>query len=1097
MAPKATLARSLFLFCLIPAITVAQHFRVTDLGPLAPTGMSTWDQVVGHSNNHAYRWTQNHGTQDLSDPSHSVKKPKSQGLPASSVSRQRKQRPAATTAQPGSPTVSFLEAPEYFAGYEIPSVAVGDINGDGNQDLAVADSISNTINILLGNGDGSFASPASYPVGQWPSRIALADVSGDGILDVLVTNITDGTVSVLKGNGDGTFQAHFDFPVGKSPDVLVVADFNGDQKPDVAVVSRGESSSSVISLLIGNGNGTFQMGSSYTVESFVGSASAGDLNGDGKADLVLVSPPVTNAVNGSVTVLLGNEGGTFKPGASLDMNALAVAIADMDGDGKPDLVIPTRTIDIAPGPGTIMVLLGNGDGTFRNGSSYVADLWGGSSQASVSAGDFDGDGHIDVAVASTSEDTVAVLMGKGDGTFRSQANYGTGRNPLSLVTGDFNGDTQIDLVTTNTYSSSVSVLLGNGDGTFQARPVFNSGVSAFPYSPSTTVAVDFNGDGHEDIVLSDTQSVLLGEGNGLFRNYVVPPGMTPPPIAGSAIVFADFNRDHHPDVATHTPSYDFTVTVSLGNGDGTFQPSVGYAVDSPSCVTTGCDTPLYAVDLRGKGAPDLIAGGALLLNNGDGTFQAPIILGYDTDHLVSADFNGDGKMDLAVAPSDSIVVLLGNGDGTFKASSYTNLYNNGPTVALSLAAADFDGDGRVDLAVFEAGSIRPVFIPPAMTVFFGNGDGTFGKTTTYPFGGTRSIARDFNGDGTPDIVTGATVIVNNGDGTFQPPVSFTAGEAIHSFATADFDGDGKPDIAVSNSNTHSSWPNFQYGTVHILLNGRFALVGLSSAKNPSHAGEGVTFTVNAKSAPPGVLVPTGTVTLQDGKSPLASASLSDGIAVFPSLSLSAGFHQLVARYGGDANFRPGSGGIRQVVVMPDFTVSASSASPRSVYAGQSATATLTINPISGFAGLVTLSCSVSPTPTQAPTCSVNPGSVQVAGDSSQTATLAISTTGPTVGAVGHRENASTLFFALLLLFPAMVVATLRTGQQRGALLRTTFLIFGLMAATFQLGCGGGSGGQTGNGGTPIARTPTGNYTVNILASSGGVTHTTTLTLTVN
>jgi uncharacterized protein (TIGR03437 family) len=236
------------------------------------------------------------------------------------------------------------------------------------------------------------------------------------------------------------------------------------------------------------------------------------------------------------------------------------------------------------------VLLGNGDGTFRTAVNYNV----GNSPASIAVGDFNGDGKADVAVVNYNSNNLTVLLGNGNGTFQAAVNYPVGNNPLSVAVGDFNADGKVDLAVANQSGNNVSVLLGNGDGTFQAAVNYGAGSS-----PRSLTVGDFNGDGKSDIVAAN-----YGSNN---------------------------------------------VSVLLGNGDGTFQLSASYNA---------------------------------------GTFPASVALG---------DFNGDGKADLAVANtgSNNVSILLGNGDGTFQ----TAISYNAGTGPSSLALGDFNSDGASDLAV--------------------------------------------------------------------------------------------------------------------------------------------------------------------------------------------------------------------------------------------------------------------------------------------------------------------------------------------------------------------------------------------------------------
>ena len=368
----------------------------------------------------------------------------------------------------------------------------------------------------------SFASALTYSSGgYYADSIAVADVNGDGKPDLIVSNYCEtssecanGTVSVLLGNGNGTFQPAVTYSTGAyHASSVAVADVNGDGKPDLLVAnfcqSSGDCANGTLSVLLGNGDGTFQSPVTYNSGGYGASSVAiVDVNGDGKPDLVLANQCVSSpcASEGAVDVLLGNGDGTFQTAVAYysgGYGLVSVATADVNGDGKPDLLVANLCASSSScGNGSVGILLGNGDGTFQAAVTYSS---GGQNSASLTVFDVNGDGKPDLLVANScasatcNNGTVSVLIGNGDGTFQTAVTYASGGSyPESVAVADVNGDAKPDLLLAN--DGNIGVLLGNGDGTFQAAVTFSSGGID---EPSSVAVADVNGDGMPDVLVAN------------------------------------------------------------------------------------------------------------------------------------------------------------------------------------------------------------------------------------------------------------------------------------------------------------------------------------------------------------------------------------------------------------------------------------------------------------------------------------------------------------------------------------------------------------------------------------------------------------------
>ena len=347
-------------------------------------------------------------------------------------------------------TGSFGTATQFTTGLKPREVIAGDVNGDGILDLVTADDIpgygiAGSVSVLLGNGNGTFQTKVPYAVGNSPFDVDLADFDGNGSLDIAVVEAGTSTVSVLLNNGNGTFAAPVSAVTGSSPLKMALGDLNGDGNVDIVTV---DATPDAISVLLGNGDGTFDPRTSYGVGNHPFDVDIGDVNGDGFADVV-----TADLYDNTISVLLGNGNGTLnaRTAVTVGHSPAAVRVGDFNGDGIDDVV----SADYYTTDNTLSVLIANGDGTFKARTTYATSL----NPRSLTYGDVNGDGILDLVTAGANADKADVFIGKGDGTFSARTSFSTGANPLSVVLGDVNGDSVLDLITANYTFSKVAVLL--------------------------------------------------------------------------------------------------------------------------------------------------------------------------------------------------------------------------------------------------------------------------------------------------------------------------------------------------------------------------------------------------------------------------------------------------------------------------------------------------------------------------------------------------------------------------------------------------------------------------------------------------------------
>lgn len=703
----------------------------------------------------------------------------------------------------------------YPEGFYPHASRVADLDGDGFEDVVASNHwYPNNISVVFHDGETGYLSPDFLIIGSSSMGVEVADFTGDGRPDILAANTganyEGSTVSLLQNLGGKAFATHLTFSAVSGPTEIVAADFDGDTDIDAAVAGYGSHGlGTQVAILENDGSGGFLAPTHLSVGVGPSDLRAGDLNGDGYPDLVIARDLF------KLTVVLNNGDGSFAAPVHYSAQEAQwagdfyanVEVGDVDQDMDLDVFYSSTRTQVDADYGRVALFRNQGNGTLTNRSYIVLPRYLGGAVDMVAA-DVTGDSRLDLLTVHTGNGGWVATPATGSGTFGSGVEYAGGNDPMKVAVSDVDADGDLDALVVNRYSLTLGVHLNLGEGTF-LEP---QGRDLEPLCGSMD-AGDIDGDGDLDVASAFAYagggglSVIQNAGNGTFQprqNYAGPRGAMSPRLA-------DLDGDQDLDLVwafdPTSPPYDYAVRLNTGAG------AFGAATIWP--VGTCGTGDLITMDVDSDGDQDVLLTDYLgctsyespwvwiRRNNGDATFSNPYVIVYDTSpkEMAAADFDGDGREDLATIHANGLRIVRALGNGQFAP------YEPFPMTDTphGLIAADLSGDGAPDVAT---ANIRGAW-EGTVSVYMNDGSGDLGSPFTFrsafstsvsPIG--QLVAEDADLDGDRDLMLmsygGQDILVyeNDGNGGFALQRRYVIGAAPSDFRCLDFTGDGRMDLGA-------------------------------------------------------------------------------------------------------------------------------------------------------------------------------------------------------------------------------------------------------------------------------------------------------------